>query len=67
MKPIKKEDQNVAASVLYRNVNKILTGVWSRDCKKGHPKTAPPGDPSHIQSPKPDTIADAKNHLLTGA
>ena len=31
MKPKKKKDQNVAASVLYRKVNKILTGVWSRD------------------------------------
>jgi hypothetical protein len=26
MKPIKKEDQNVVASVIFRRVNKILTG-----------------------------------------
>jgi hypothetical protein len=37
MKPKKKEDQNMDASVLLRKVNKILTGrnmetkVWSRD------------------------------------
>jgi hypothetical protein len=33
---------------------------------KGYPEI-PPGDPSHIQSPNPDTIADAKKCLLTGA
>jgi hypothetical protein len=37
MKPKKKEDQSVDASVLFRRVNEILTGgsmgkkVWSRD------------------------------------
>ena len=31
-----------------------------------HSETAPPGDPSHIQSPNPDTIVDAKKCLLTG-
>ncbi|KRY94190.1 hypothetical protein T11_4960 [Trichinella zimbabwensis] len=30
-------------------------------------KTAPPGDPSHIQTPNQDTIVDAKKCLLTGA
>jgi hypothetical protein len=35
--------------------------------REGHPETAPPGDPSHIQSPKPDTIVDANKCLLTGA
>jgi hypothetical protein len=35
--------------------------VWSRD----HLETAPPGDPSHIQSPNPDTIVDANKDLLT--
>ena len=35
--------------------------------RKGHPETAPPGDPSHTQTPNPDTIADAKKCLLTGA
>ena len=34
---------------------------------KSHPETTPPGDPFHIQTPIPDTIADAKKHLLTGA
>jgi hypothetical protein len=29
--------------------------------------TAPPGDPSHIQTQHPDIIADAKKCLLTGA
>ena len=29
--------------------------------------TAPPGDPSHIQTPNPDTIEDAKKCLMTGA
>jgi hypothetical protein len=36
MKPKKKEDQNVDASVIFRRVNKILKGkygdkIWSRD------------------------------------
>jgi hypothetical protein len=35
--------------------------------KKGHPETAPPGDPSHIQTPNPDTIVDVKKYVLTGA
>ena len=39
----------------------------SRDWRKGHPETAPPGDPSHIQTPNPETIADAKKCLLKGA
>jgi len=30
-------------------------------------ETAIPGDPSHIHSPNPDTIADAKKYVLTGA
>ena len=40
--------------------------VLSRDWRKGHPDTAPPGDPSHIKSPNQDTFVDAKC-LLTGA
>jgi hypothetical protein len=32
-----------------------------------HSETAPPGDPSHIQPPTPDTIVDANKILLTGA
>jgi hypothetical protein len=35
--------------------------------RKGHPETAPPRNPSHLQTPNPDTIADAKKCLLTGA
>jgi hypothetical protein len=35
--------------------------------KKVHPETIPPGDPSHKQPPKPDTIVDANKSLLTGA
>jgi hypothetical protein len=35
--------------------------------RKGHPETALPGDPYHIQSPIPDTIVDANKCLLTGA
>ena len=34
---------------------------------KGYPETVPPGDPSYIQTPNPDTISDAKKCLLTGA
>ena len=41
--------------------------MWSRDWRNDHPETAPPRDPSHIQSPNPDTIVDAKTCLLTGA
>jgi hypothetical protein len=41
--------------------------VWSRDWRKGHPETAPPGDSSHIQSPNLDTIVDVNKCLLTDA
>jgi hypothetical protein len=41
--------------------------VWSRDRRKDHPETAPPGDPSHTNSPNPDTSVDANKSLLTGA
>jgi hypothetical protein len=34
---------------------------------KGHPETALPEDPSHIQSPNADTIVDAKKCILAGA
>ena len=40
---------------------------WSRDWRKGHFKTAPPRDPSHLQTLNPDTIGDAKKCLLPGA
>jgi hypothetical protein len=58
---LKKEDQNVDASGILRRVNKIQEiwrkygdKVWSRDGRKGHPETAPPGERSHIQPPNPD-------------
>jgi hypothetical protein len=31
---------------------------------KGHPETAPPGNPTHIQSPNWDAIEDAGKCLL---
>jgi hypothetical protein len=31
------------------------------------PPPSPPGDPSYIQSPNPDTIVVAKKCMLTGA
>jgi hypothetical protein len=34
---------------------------------KSGAETAPPGDPSHIQSPNPDTIVDAKKCMLSVA
>ena len=41
--------------------------VWCKDRRKGHPETAPLGDPSHIESPNPDTIVNVNKCLLTGA
>jgi hypothetical protein len=38
----------------------------NRDWRKDNPETSPPEDPSHMQIPNPDTIADAKKCLLTG-
>jgi hypothetical protein len=35
--------------------------------RKGHPDIAPPRNPSHLQTSKPDIIADAKKSLLSGA
>jgi hypothetical protein len=40
--------------------------VWSRDWRNDHPKTTPPGDPSYIQPPNPDTVVDANKSLLKG-
>ena len=72
MKLKQKEDQSVDTLVLLRRGNKIsMRGdtktVWSRNGRKGHPVTVPPGDPSHIQSPNPDTVVDAEKCMLTGA
>jgi hypothetical protein len=41
--------------------NKMRRRNWRND----HPKTAPPGDPSHIQPPNTDSIVDANKSLLT--
>jgi hypothetical protein len=41
--------------------------MWSIDGRKSHPETAPVGDPSHMLSPKADTIVNAKKFMLTGA
>ena len=41
--------------------------MWSREWRNDHPETAPSGDPSHIQSPNPDTFVDPTKCLLTGA
>jgi hypothetical protein len=38
-----------------------------KEVRKGHPETAPPREPSHVQTTNPDTIAHAKKYLLTGA
>jgi hypothetical protein len=32
--------------------------------RKNHPETNPPREPSHLHTPNPDTIADAKRPLL---
>ena len=59
MKLKKKEDQRVGAPVLLRlggqNTHRSKYGekVWSRDLRKGHPETIPPGNSTHIQSPNP--------------
>ena len=72
MKLKKKEDQSVATLVLLRKGNKLpMEGVTKCGAETEgmteHPETAPPGDPSHIQSPNPDTTVDANNCFLTGA
>jgi hypothetical protein len=71
MKHKKKVDQSVDTSIRFRRGNKIaMEGVrgkvLNRDCRKSYRETTLSGDPSHIQSPDPDTIADAKKCLLTG-
>jgi hypothetical protein len=69
MKIKKKEDQSVDTSYLLRRGNKLpMEGVTETKlgAEMDHPETAPPGDPSHIQPPNPDTIAFASKILLTG-
>ena len=65
MKLKKKDNQNVDTSILLRIGKKIpMKGVTETKCGA---ETAPPGNPSYIQSPNPDTILDAKKCLLKGA
>jgi hypothetical protein len=68
MKP-KKEDQNMDVSVLFRRVNKTLTG-GNMETKCGaetEEKAIQRQDPSNIQSPNPDTIVDGNKCFLAGA
>jgi hypothetical protein len=73
MKRKKKGDQSVGASVLLRRGNKILMGgdtetkCGAETEEKAIQRLHPPGDPSNIKSPNPDTIMDTKKCLLTGA
>ena len=70
MKPKKKEDQSVDASVLIRRGNKILTGKIWRQSVEQRLKERPSRDcPTweSIPSPNLDAIVDAGKCLLTGA
>jgi hypothetical protein len=72
MKLKRKKDQSLR-SFLEGGIKIPMGGVTETKCGaetedfKGHPETAPPGDPSHIPLPHPDTIVDANKSLLTGA
>jgi hypothetical protein len=71
---MKKEDQNVGASVLLRRVNKILTGgnmetkcraeIEGKAIQRLPPRGRGVGGPSHIQPPNPDVTVDAGQCLL---
>jgi hypothetical protein len=48
----------------------LLLEIWGQGLEKRlkeSPETAPPGDPSHMKTPNPDTIVEAKKCLLIGA
>ena len=49
-----------------QSIENMETKVWSRDWRKGHSETAPPGDPFHIQSPNLEAIEDDRKCLLMG-
>jgi hypothetical protein len=68
MKLKKKEDQSEDSSVLLRRGNKIHTGgnMETNSRAETQGKTAPPGNPSHIQLPNPNSIVNAGKCLLTG-
>ena len=71
MKLKKKEDQNVATSAILVGGTKYLQETQRQSVeqrlKERSPRDCPTWDPSHLQSPNPDTIVDAKKCLLTGA
>ena len=67
MKLKKKEDLSVDTSVLRKGNNIPMEGVTETKFRAETEENAPPRDPSHIQSPNPDTIVDANKCLLTGA
>jgi hypothetical protein len=56
--------------ILRRRTKYSQEQIWrlsvKQRLKKGHPETVPPEDSSHIQLPNPDTIVDAKKHMLKG-
>jgi hypothetical protein len=69
MKLKEKEYQSLATLILLKRGKKIpMEGVTETKCgAETEGETAPPGDPSYIQSPNPDTIVNANKCLLTGA
>jgi hypothetical protein len=50
---------------MFLSIGKTGTKKWNRYWRKGHPETAPPRDPSHLQTLNPHTIAYIKKLLLT--
>jgi hypothetical protein len=66
----KKEDQNVYALVLFRRVNKIVTGgnmetkCGAETEGKAIQRLPHLGNPSHIQSSNQDSIVDTNNCFL---
>ena len=68
-----KEVQSVGVLVILRRSNNIFIrtnkgdNVCSSNGRKSHPETSPPGDISHIQSPKIDSLVHSKKYMLTGA
>ena len=72
MKPKKKEDQIVDATVLLRKGKKLILGgnTWTkngRDRSKGHPENYTLRHLSNLQKKNPDIIAHANKFLLPGA
>jgi hypothetical protein len=69
MKLKKTEDQSVDDSVLFRRWNKIREEIWRQSMKQSLKerlsRDCSTWDLSHIKTPNPDTIADAKKCLLT--